>query len=766
MVEVLEFIKSLFINRNDCWADAYLQPNKDKMAYTTKKDELTDTILQQHLNFQKTIGVYQLNENKVKWACLDFDLNTLEDFENAKKLYSILKENNLHPLLEMSGGGDFKCHIWIFCDCKAKDIKYYLESICEEVKIKPHEIFPKQLESNEKLPYGNLVKLPLGLHLVTKKQSVLLDENFNELKEEKDIIQRLRWHNNNIDSIPKVIVKEKVIKEYCDKKVDVSEYDRFFEYVRDNELPDASKAKSSNLKIVGVNDNILKNYAIYLFKKGYDEERLEEEIRPIYEKRGWRFSGLKGWWRKARDGFDNICLGELVEWCKVYKPDLISFLPIKKRPSLEKAIKSYMGKEDLAERFYEIQPIYFDNAKIFWIWNFENYYWERVDETDILNKISEVSNWDTINSTRKNEILEALKQLGRKNKPQEPKTSWVQFKDKIVDIETGGEFKASHHYFITNPIPWELGNSEDTPLLDKLFVEWVGEKYKQTLYETIAYCIYPHMRIHRVFGFIGTGRNGKSTCIRLIEKLVGGNNISSVELEMLNPSNRFGTSALYKKLVVVIGEIDKGIFNKTSTLKAITGDELIRIEFKGKDLIETHNYAKPIIATNHLPETDDKTAGFYSRWVIIKFPNLFLEEKPILENIPEEEFKNLARKSIRILQELFARGNFTLEGNPEDKKKQYESYSNPITEFIKEYCDVGVDCKVKLGVFAEHFNVFLKDKGKWQFSPQKIANLLNEAGFEIKKENIFVSEKTKSTANMVLGIKLRMENDENVWNFD
>ena len=106
--------------------------------------------------------------------------------------------------------------------------------------------------------------------------------------------------------------------------------------------------------------------------------------------------------------------------------------------------------------------------------------------------------------------------------PKEIKPTWIQFKDIIVDIKTGEEFPAIHEYFVTNPIPYELHNKRyvNTPVMDKIFEEWVGKEHVKTLYEILAYSLIPSYPIHRLFCFIGAGLNGKSCYLRLIKKFV------------------------------------------------------------------------------------------------------------------------------------------------------------------------------------------------------------------------------------------------------
>lgn len=422
----------------------------------------------------------------------------------------------------------------------------------------------------------------------------------------------------------------------------------------------------------------------------------------------------------------------------------------------EKAIRVFTDYINLAEQFIKIQPIFFDNAKIWWTWNFQTYCWKMIDETDLLNLVDDSLKigLNTVNSAIKNQIIEALKRISRKNKPKEPKKTWIQFKNKIIDYETGEEFEATPEYFITNPIPWELGNSEETPTFDKLFREWVGEEYVPTLYEIIAFCLSSDYFLHRIFCFIGSGSNGKSTLINIMLKFLGSKNVTSTELDILLRSN-FETAKLHKKLACMMTETNFNWLDKTSMLKKLTGQDLIGFEYKNKDLFDAHNYAKILVATNSLPRTSDKTKGFYRRWLIVEFPNEFTEKKDILKEIPEEEYNSLARKSIRILKELSQRRSFTNEGTIEERTANYEDKSNPLAKFIERYCETEPDYEV-LGIeFQKKYLEYLKEKGLRRQSAKEIHHQLRDETYEVVRKSIRNDEGEYTTAQFVLGLRFR-----------
>jgi len=425
-------------------------------------------------------------------------------------------------------------------------------------------------------------------------------------------------------------------------------------------------------------------------------------------------------------------------------------------PTFKKAARVF-SQEGQAEHFNKIQPLFYDKTGCFWLWDSKKKKWNISDDIDILNMIQDATNEDTISSKNRTEILNSLKQEGRRRIPDDIKETWIQFKDKIIDIKTNESYEASPNYFVTNPIPWEIGNSEETPTMDKLFEEWVGVEHKKILYEIAAYCLLPDYPIHRLFCFVGGGLNGKSCYLRLIKKFVGDENLTSTELDTLM-SSRFEITKLHKKLVCQMGETDFNELKRTSILKKLTGQDAIGFEYKNKTPFDDSNYAKIMISTNNLPTTDDKTIGFYRRWCIIDFPNMFSEKKDVLSEIPEEEYNNLAKKSIKILKELLENRQFTSEGSIEERQKKYEDRSNPIEKFFKETIEEDFESFITKSSFKKTLDNWLKINKFREHSDRSINKFMKDKG--IKEDRDYIDwweddKKTKKLARVWRGIKLK-----------
>lgn len=426
--------------------------------------------------------------------------------------------------------------------------------------------------------------------------------------------------------------------------------------------------------------------------------------------------------------------------------------------NLERAVFQFINYYDMADQFLEIQPLFYNDKKFWWAWSKTEYCWKMIDETDILNAMNtQVYGLKLFESKQKNEILTALQMRSRLLKPKEAPEHWIQFKNKIYEYKTNEFREATPEYFITNPIPYELGESEETPILDKWFSQWVGEKWLPTLYELIAYCCIPNYRINRIFCLNGEGRNGKSTFLHIIRNFIGDKNTCSSSMDILI-SRTFETAKLYKKLVCEMGEINTSIFRKTELIKKLVGTDKIGFEFKGKDGFDGYNYAKIIIATNKLPESTDKTTGFYSKWIIIDFANRFKENPCFLDGLPPQEYNNLARKCCRIIKELMEKGEFTNEGTIEEKQLRYEEKSSPFNDFMKIEMELSSGVETPFFKIYQEYLSYCSERNLRIPSKIEVSRILKSKGFCETVVNWSLANNQNTTVRAYIGLKFKEDN--------
>lgn len=391
-----------------------------------------------------------------------------------------------------------------------------------------------------------------------------------------------------------------------------------------------------------------------------------------------------------------------------------------------------------AKEFIKKQPVYYSPEGFFWIWNFERYCYEMKDEVDVLNEIRKGLKVDTISSNSRNEILTAIKQVARMCKPQPKPLGWLQFNKVLIDPKTMIQHEATPEYFLTNPLPYNFGETEEIPTIEKFLKEWVikdglqDETYVTSLLECVAYAITDDLFMQRIFALTGAGCNGKGTFLELIRNLVGIENCVSVDMKKLG-TNNFAMSAVYKKLVAFCGEVNYDDIKRTSIIKQATGEDLIEFEFKGKNSFSERSITTFIIATNSLPTTPDKSSGFYRRWQIIDFPNTFEIKPNLLHGIPDLEYSNLCKKCVSTLHRLYKEPVFTNEGKIADRESRYEERSNPLPKFMDEMCEESLGNIIPLQEFAIKFNEWLKARRLRILSTRQIGSILRNEGYEIGK---------------------------------
>ena len=451
-----------------------------------------------------------------------------------------------------------------------------------------------------------------------------------------------------------------------------------------------------------------------LYKLGYKTDNIETVARKI-EPDDWNNKDLKPW---VLD--DNLMENKIRNSQTIFTVN-----------NYYENIKVFQTK----------QPFFYDLVGLFWFWDKSELRWRIVDEVDVMNSIDQTLNFlgQTVSTGIKAGYLESFKRVGRLSIPEESPKTWVQFKDQIFDVRTKQTFKATPKHFNCNPIPWVLGETADTPVMDKLFEDWVGKEYVNTLYEIIAYSTLPDYPIHMICCFIGVGRNGKSKFLSLLQRFVGYENTTSTELDLLLDS-RFESAKLYKKLVCTLGETNFGVISKTSLLKKLTGQDMIGFEYKNKKPFDDFNYAKILISSNNLPSSEDTSEGFYRRWLILNFPNKFPEGKDILDTIPEHEYNNLARKVTLLLPELLERGRFSKQGSIKERKEKYILSSNPINIFLERFTEQSPDNFIRYSELYSYYIIFLKVIEHRTVSKREFTKILDGEGVEIRRTNKKIGE--------------------------
>jgi predicted transcriptional regulator len=180
--EVAKALYRFFVIRNDTYA-----VQKEDKSYARVSEPLTSELIEkEHLEGRITVGTYNLNkENRVKWLCFDIDPKNAQEnpLEISMKLYRKCAElfHAKSVLLEASRYNDPSFHVWVFFEPEipAYAARFLGNRVLEKCGNPNVELFPKQDEIEED-GFGNLMKIPLGLHQQEKKWSCFLNPDTSE----------------------------------------------------------------------------------------------------------------------------------------------------------------------------------------------------------------------------------------------------------------------------------------------------------------------------------------------------------------------------------------------------------------------------------------------------------------------------------------------------------------------------------------------------------------------------------------------------------
>lgn len=264
----------------------------------------------------------------------------------------------------------------------------------------------------------------------------------------------------------------------------------------------------------------------------------------------------------------------------------------------------------------------------------------------------------------------------------------IAFKNGVFDLRDNQFKPFKEEFFITNKINIEINNQKDCPLIDKCFGEWIGEEYKEILYDLCAYCLYRDQPYQKLFFIFGQANTGKSQFLNLLELFLGVDNFCSVEPQKIQ-TDPYAAVQMWLKFANIVSDINFDALENINQIKKMTGGDTIMVREIYKSPFKTKIYAKQIFSTNKLPIVKEKTRAWYRRVYLIEFNNVINEKSQdpyILEKM-KKELSGLASVCLTRLCKLKERKFvFTFDMDINRVTKVYEELSNPILRFIRENC--------------------------------------------------------------------------------
>lgn len=411
------------------------------------------------------------------------------------------------------------------------------------------------------------------------------------------------------------------------------------------------------------------NYIVYLQTKGFTRDEIRETIEVV---NSYVFE----------DPLDDH---EIATICRdeAFKPDE----EIAKQIEEKKTVG--FKHNEFGDELIEAYKIITVNGQLY---VYEDGYYQQ-DEKIIERKMIEL--YPSIKQNQRSEVLAYIRIKTHINSADIKVSPYIiNLKNTRLDIRTGKclEFTSDAVEFDRIPVTYDPSAycSDLDKMLNRVFL---GDREVINLFEEmIGYCLIKSARYQKAFILVGSGSNGKSTILDLLEEFLGPRNYSSLPLEKV--TDRFNMAELENRLANIGDDIDNVTIRDSGTLKKMISGESITVERKGERPFKLSPYATHIYSANAIPRSFDKSDGFYRRWLLVPFNAKFTAEDPdydplIFDKITTDAaLSYLLNIGLRGASRLIKRGRFT---EPQSVKEALEHYKTDNSTTLSWIEDKGLD---------------------------------------------------------------------------
>lgn len=304
---------------------------------------------------------------------------------------------------------------------------------------------------------------------------------------------------------------------------------------------------------------------------------------------------------------------------------------------------------------------------------------------------------DAVTEAQRREVVKYISIKCRHLDKGQADPRYIAFSNGVLDIETMGLSPATPDLLIPNTVPHRWNPGAECPALDKAVSGWAcGNRDIETqLWETFGLCLYRGHDLADCPVLSGEGSNGKSTYLNTLSKVVGEENVSSLDLGKVG--ERFQSVVMMGKLANIGDDISNDFISgdKLSVVKKAISGDWVGAEYKGGETFRYRPYATQVFSCNNMPRLGDNSGGMYRRFKSIPFDADFSEGSPSRDNgmeaqlSSEECFEYAIVRGVAALKEALARGHMTVSDKGNRKLDELKKDNSTVLQFLEDEYALG-----------------------------------------------------------------------------
>jgi len=314
---------------------------------------------------------------------------------------------------------------------------------------------------------------------------------------------------------------------------------------------------------------------------------------------------------------------------------------------------------------------------------------------------------------------------------------WINFRNGFYDPIAQKMIPHDPKYRAINQIPHEY--HPEAQLTGEEVERWLEfivpqPDDREMLLQYMGYCLTRDTRQQKFMILYGSGGSGKSTVIKMIETMIGAQNISNISLKEL--SQRFASYGLLGKLLNSCADLEVSALEDTSVIKKVLGEDSLRGEPKGKDAISFKNYAKLIFSTNELPLVIyEKTNGFYRRLLILNMTRQPEQQRPDYLDLLKTEIDYMIQTAVKALERMYQAGKITESAGSHEAVQSLRNDSDTVEAWIFETCFRVKGSRVERGQLYQKYDSYCLSTDRTSLSRNSFYRAMRMKDFKEVKSN-------------------------------
>ena len=310
-----------------------------------------------------------------------------------------------------------------------------------------------------------------------------------------------------------------------------------------------------------------------------------------------------------------------------------------------------------------------------------------------------------------------------------------------LDLRTGTLRPHSRADRITKLAPVAFDPSAACPRWQTFLLDIMGGNLELVgfLQRAVGYSLTGSVEEQVLFFLHGSGSNGKSTFLRALLELFGDYGLQTAP-DLLIAKNHdahpTATADLFGRRIAVCQEIENGKMFAESTVKQLTGGDIVRARRMREDFWSFSPTHKLFLAANHKPTVRGTDHAIWRRIRLVPFTVTISEEKKDPELLDKllAERSGILRWAVEGCFEWRRLKGLCAPKEVVEATAHYRQEQDVVGEFIEDRCDAAPHFTVRARELLAEYRTWCERNGHREMSAKALANQLLARGLRNGKE--------------------------------